>query len=980
MVFKKTAQLETLATFKSLDQGWKKTASRGTSHFAQADQKSIQAILNAVSEKYCISLCPDDYIYVVYRAVTQDEPNGNGDAFPREELLSFNKTEKKPVYQTFEFKPKHVNHQADDPRMARGVVIDTHYNEVDPEDCFVEILVAIDTKKDPILAQGILDGSLTDVSMGCDALRTECNVCDNIAYSEKDYCVHIKPGNRMKMHRSPGGEMKQAFERCYEVTFQEISNVDDPADKKADMQEMLTVDEVPTKTANSASVLDLKARIKQLDTQVDVITLKRVAHMGRDEVEKIAKKNAAPEHHVVATVYAKHHELAFGDPHKAMKSTMEETGKPEHEIRACWSKKMAEDKPHPEAEKICASLNAQLLACGDMKKAIKRTAEDKAVEPSVVEKCATHMKECNRMANYTASEDLESKEGKEGKEEIPEGVVHKDGEAEEDDSEKSAAEAPMIETNLPGPKQMESSPVKQDVADKIALAARQTTIALKNKKKAQETPSEDGGIVEQAQADDAPDKKSLGDMGVKTGAEDGPPAEIKEKIEEKKAQEKDDEESEKKAQEDEKEKEAAKTASSFPFADFYKDVSAKKTASGEVHVKRAGKLIFTIPASKKASAQDALRTVASVGIIGAAKKYAIQKRADAGVQEGAISDGKGAYGPAPQSSQDGAITDEKDTRKINPFSTTAEGEITDGKLKQETKSIENSDVREQSVSDNKGGYETSADTAVGLGEHSNNKEKHNPKNVGSDNVLSQRQTDMVLKGLDPRTAALVKSRLAKIAQEMMEEAKKAEKDEEAKEKEAKIAQEMADIEAKKMEEKEVEKKASLFAQARLDKFKRGLRLAARRFALNLEPCDLKHSLGAILSTRHEASGFEGMEAGLVIDVVERGFNTNAAMERTVDHLIKRAQEMAAMPDDSLKAIEADAENLSPVHPQSASEHEDDEEGVVHKESTLLRRRASLGSMPTLLPAERQDTAVPTKMDLVRQALGGGALNSKYFKR
>ena len=158
MVFKKTAQLETLATFKSLDQGWKKTASRGTSHFAQADQKSIQAILNAVSEKYCISLCPDDYIYVVYRAVTQDEPNGNGDAFPREELLSFNKTEKKPVYQTFEFKPKHVNHQADDPRMARGVVIDTHYNEVDPEDCFVEILVAIDTKKDPILAQGILDG------------------------------------------------------------------------------------------------------------------------------------------------------------------------------------------------------------------------------------------------------------------------------------------------------------------------------------------------------------------------------------------------------------------------------------------------------------------------------------------------------------------------------------------------------------------------------------------------------------------------------------------------------------------------------------------------------------------------------------------------------------------------------------------------------------------------------------------------------
>lgn len=1058
MSFRKYARVEHLATYNLAVPGWKKQAkARGVSHYAQADRTSIQAILDVVSERYLISSNPADYIFAAFRAVTQDEPNGNGDAFPREELLSWNRAEKKPVYRTFEFKPQHVNHQAEDIRMARGVIVDVHYNESDPDDCFVEVLIAVDTKKDPLLAQGIAEGVLREVSMGCDALRTECNVCDQISHSPADYCVHIK-SQKMKMCKAPDGEMKLAFERCYEVTFQEISAVDDPADKKADLQEMLTVEQIPsTKIGNETAVLDLKARVKRLETVAHMEgSFQRAASLSGDGMQlQGAQTNTAmtgnpgihalaklSEHSHLSELYARHYENAFHNPREAIKNACKEAGVEEEAIRKAWAKKMAEEVPHANASSICASLNAQLQACGDMKKAIKRTAKDMDIDSDIVERCAEYMKQCNKMANYSVPAAAQTDKGVEhGKEASPEGqpkearsesqgqkgvqvkVAGDEGKAESPASQKEGAEAPPIGTSLPGPKDAPAmgSGAPQELADKIAksaeLAAKKAQEAMDKEKKekeaqfgepvapgaqslmdkdqkalensrhdpdkkgkqAQEMPAAgapaapaaakaDDGMAEQAQAADAPNEKSLGDMGVKTAekpedkdkkeekkAGEMPP-EIKEKMEEKKGEAK-----------PEDKKEEKKEASAFPFAKHYADVTAKKAASGEVHVSRAGKLLFTVPASSKLAPVDALRMVAQVGLIGAMKKLAVQKTADAGVQEGATSDAKGAYGAAPQSTQEGSISDGKDSRKVNPASATAAGAVTDTKDKKEVKSIENSNVREQAVLDAKGGYETSANETIGA-EHTDGKEKHTPKNVGADSVLSQRQVDMVLKGLDPRSAALVKERLAVL--------KKAEDEsEEAKAKKAADEKEMKDKEAKKADdEKELEKKANLIATARLDKFKRGLKLAARRFALNLEPCHLKHSMGAVLANRHEASGFEGLDANLVIDCIERGFSMDAALETTVDHMIKRGMEIAAMPEDSLKAIEADAANLEPVQPEAAVMNGCDE-GDMGKHA--LRRRASAGNLSAVRPSPSAEISVPTKDDLVRQAVGGGLWGSRF---
>lgn len=1001
--FRKTSKLEVLATFgpdANAQSGWRKSAaSRGTSHFAQANATSVRAILEAVGDKYFISKDPKDYIFAVYRAVTEDEPNGNGDAFPREELLSWNRIEKKPVYRTFEFKPRFVNHQADDLRMSRGVCLDTHYNEVDPEDRFVEVLVAYDTKKDPILAQAVIDGTIGQCSMGCDALKTVCNVCGNEAFCPDDYCLHIKPGNRLKNHRAPDGTMKLAFEWCYEVTFQELSDVDDPADKKADIQEVMSVEELPSaKIAQESEMLSLKARIKRLEsTQHTESPLQMVASQGENMSKQVdsgkaaaKKQTSAPEHHVVANSYAKHHEAHFGDHHAAMKACMEETGKSEQEVKACWDKKMAEDAPHEHHEAICASLNAQLKACGDMKKAIKRAAEDHEVDHATVEKCAEHMKHANKMPkSATAPEAAPAVQASEAP---PAPVAQAEPAAAPvaAAADAPAAEGEKHEADKDGP----PAEIKEKIEESAKTAARKLAGESEEEKAAKKKAEDDAKEKEAAakaaqeqapapvaaadpaaavQAADAPNDKSLGDMGVKTGEEapaDKVAAEDKDKAEKEAAA--------KKAEDDAKEKKeaAAKTAAAeFPFAKFYQDVSAKKASSGDIHVSRAGKLVFTVPAVAEFTAKKALSRVAQIGLVGAMKEaQAFSKKADLGIAEGAVSDVLGGRPVPPASIQDGAQTDGKDKPAAAPASTTAQGATTDMKDKTDKKNLGNSDVRDGASTDTVGGHAASPNSMIDKGENSNAKDKHKTKNVGSDNVLSQHQVDFVTQGLDPRSAKLIRDRLAKIASEApkdeaeKEAAKKAE--DEAKEKEA----------AAKKSEEEVEKKAQALVAAKLAKFERGLRMIARRTALNLEPCYLKYNLGAVLSNRHEASGFEGMDSQLVSDVVMRGISLDASLDN-INHLIKRAKELSAMPEDSLGAIEADMENLEPVHPQASSE--DDSQHESHT-AQVLRRRASSGSLPVLrspaTPAGPVGNEMPTKQSMVRSAIGGGILGMKYPRR
>lgn len=271
----------------------------------------IKSALTRVASVYDVSPDPADYIYEAVRAVTTGIPNENGDAFHRDELLRFDHRLGCTVYQTFILKPHLVNHRANNPKTARGVILDSHYNdeaaslEVCPnpkcrsrtasaedrdvtglycrrcgacvKDEFTEILIAIDGRKDPTFAHGVRNGVLNATSMGCICESTTCNVCNHVAYNKDEFCFHIRGGNKKKWFKTAGGE-KQAFEWCNNVIFTEDSRVDQPADPKALQREILQAtqrrDAEMDKAASlrdETAILELDKRLRDLDVRLGQI-------------------------------------------------------------------------------------------------------------------------------------------------------------------------------------------------------------------------------------------------------------------------------------------------------------------------------------------------------------------------------------------------------------------------------------------------------------------------------------------------------------------------------------------------------------------------------------------------------------------------------------------------------------------------------------------------------------------------------------
>lgn len=292
----------------------------------------VAAKLKEASTTYDISPHPSDYIYEAIRANSVNVPNDNHDSFSKSELLRFDVQKKKAVYLTYEGKPHHLNHQAANPKRARGVILDAHYNADSPalENCptcnhrtaeeterdpsgihcskcgsvvkdeFVEILVAVDTKKDAALIRGIQAGLLNAGSMGCSCSSTVCNVCDHVARTVQDFCEHIRgsskgslwlrQGSKFKRTtadevralmkksglnsprdpkriidvylRAPGAdfEIRKAFEYCQGVEFDEYSRVHKPADPKAHTIELL-------KAASAHSGADVSTQTLEQETE-----------------------------------------------------------------------------------------------------------------------------------------------------------------------------------------------------------------------------------------------------------------------------------------------------------------------------------------------------------------------------------------------------------------------------------------------------------------------------------------------------------------------------------------------------------------------------------------------------------------------------------------------------------------------------------------------------------------------------------------
>lgn len=230
-MFRKTGKVRSLgwATFEDGALRMSRTAQLTAPSYFLADGAraiNVEAVLRETAERFAISPNPRDYLFEIIRANSTGVPNDNHDAFPKSQLLTWNTRLGKPVYLTYQNKPHHVDHKTDNPREARGVILDAHYAEETPaletcprcasrtasieartpdgifcrrcgccvKDEGVEILVGVDRMKDPPFAAGVLDGTLRLGSMGCNCVSTECRVCGHIAYDPRQFCSHIRAG------------------------------------------------------------------------------------------------------------------------------------------------------------------------------------------------------------------------------------------------------------------------------------------------------------------------------------------------------------------------------------------------------------------------------------------------------------------------------------------------------------------------------------------------------------------------------------------------------------------------------------------------------------------------------------------------------------------------------------------------------------------------------------------------------------------
>lgn len=192
-------------------------------------------VLKAIAKVYDLSSNINDYIFPVPRAVQADNPNSNGDCFEHDELIRFSPKHRCQVYATFRRDPLHIEHASENPKAARGFIVDATYIQDNPKDRYVLTVVAADTTKDPPLTDGLLSGEIDKFSMGCICEAVQCSYtpCQKIATSDFDLCTHLINHKMSTIN----GEL--ICEKCKGVEFGELSVVGQPAYEGATTQYIL---------------------------------------------------------------------------------------------------------------------------------------------------------------------------------------------------------------------------------------------------------------------------------------------------------------------------------------------------------------------------------------------------------------------------------------------------------------------------------------------------------------------------------------------------------------------------------------------------------------------------------------------------------------------------------------------------------------------------------------------------------------------
>lgn len=183
--------------------------------------------LAAAAETYQISADIRDYIIVDIPSVTIDIPNRNLQSFPYEEVSFFDNMQGSLVYQTFNGRPTHVDHQNQNPLEAKGTHFDSTLQFVPAYNVWkIRTLAGFDRTKDTKLAADILSGRRNGYSMGALVQNFVCSNCGQVE-------VIKNPCRCMAMGKGSIVDGRLVYQICAGVQFFEQSSVEDPADPTA---------------------------------------------------------------------------------------------------------------------------------------------------------------------------------------------------------------------------------------------------------------------------------------------------------------------------------------------------------------------------------------------------------------------------------------------------------------------------------------------------------------------------------------------------------------------------------------------------------------------------------------------------------------------------------------------------------------------------------------------------------------------------
>lgn len=194
-------------------------------------------MLPFAAEKYRISAKLQDYVMVPVVIMPTDLPNRNMVSFPYLELSSFVPNAGQISYQTWKWKPTHVEHVNRDWTIAKGLILDSALLPMPGRagNLWKTLcLCAFDRGKDAALANDILTGRRKNYSMGAMVSHYSCSVCGSV--SEPGKGKQLPCGNR---HIDPKSGVFKVFDtaqgkilghyNAHEIQGFEVSSVGVPA-------------------------------------------------------------------------------------------------------------------------------------------------------------------------------------------------------------------------------------------------------------------------------------------------------------------------------------------------------------------------------------------------------------------------------------------------------------------------------------------------------------------------------------------------------------------------------------------------------------------------------------------------------------------------------------------------------------------------------------------------------------------------------